>query len=773
MTTITAVINQALDQKKLLSIKYKDSSGEITERVIRPLEWDAPYKLRAYCYLRQGERQFSVSRILKCDVVESTNKAYSPDPLINEQERRKRIWELENKDAYGKTPDEVEEYKVLMRGEKYIRQTQTANLPDSMGNPMSWQPSLSAPRAINTEKNWSSSNTSPKLSEKPPFQNVQTGEHWQRLVSYYRDCLIRENRQQYLLKNASQSVHFFFLPAHQLYEFIDGTTDLEFDLREPSESEQRNSETTLLGFLQKRKPRSEQQLCIGFPLLVLEKDVVAPLILTTVNIERSVEQLRLKAEESEPSYAALKQLNFSDEEIGSLLGDCDKVEPKGNQTKAEAIQEYLISRLAELRGQPFQEVASNNRQPRLIPNTIYRGPCLFWIQPSTATSSLIAELNELSSLSNWPSAPLPLKQMLSTLPTHDYPPLLSILEDPTVYVAPANDSQRRSIYAALSEPATIVTGPPGTGKSQFILNLISQCTLRGERVLFASHNNKAVDVVMSRLTTEVGFLGAVRTGSKEHRAKAAAHMEQALNQISIAGTLHPISSLRERFIELKKHLLTLEETLAHVRDKQGLARSLSAERDDLIKVLPKKIVELAESCAPPYNHDELTHLQSVIANLRLTALKLRDEQDQLTHEFTKLIRENTIHSQSIEALRQFENQWGSFGNRFLSPSDLDTLERLDEYINIWSMLLPALEGRANVSFLFSTLHQLRESFDQSRARLSETVLVDAENVVSKLDIIRLAALAEQAERIYQQANRIAQQPTTFVLKLLAWRNVST
>ncbi len=52
----------------------------------------------------------------------------------------------------------------------------------------------------------------------------------------------------------------------------------------------------------------------------------------------------------------------------------------------------------------------------------------------------------------------------------------------------------------------------------------------GKKVLFASHNNKAVDVVMNRLQGEIRFQGAIRTGSRPNRKKAVDQMESAIGQ---------------------------------------------------------------------------------------------------------------------------------------------------------------------------------------------------------------------------------------------------
>ena len=64
---------------------------------------------------------------------------------------------------------------------------------------------------------------------------------------------------------------------------------------------------------------------------------------------------------------------------------------------------------------------------------------------------------------------------------------------------PLNSEQRESIEKALVRPLTVITGPPGTGKSQVVSTLLINAAKRGVRVLFASKNNKAVDVVEARV----------------------------------------------------------------------------------------------------------------------------------------------------------------------------------------------------------------------------------------------------------------------------------
>ncbi len=66
-------------------------------------------------------------------------------------------------------------------------------------------------------------------------------------------------------------------------------------------------------------------------------------------------------------------------------------------------------------------------------------------------------------------------------------------------VLDADASQRQCIAAASDERSFVMDGPPGTGKSQTITNIISQLLADGRTVLFVSEKAAALDVVHSRM----------------------------------------------------------------------------------------------------------------------------------------------------------------------------------------------------------------------------------------------------------------------------------
>jgi very-short-patch-repair endonuclease len=66
-------------------------------------------------------------------------------------------------------------------------------------------------------------------------------------------------------------------------------------------------------------------------------------------------------------------------------------------------------------------------------------------------------------------------------------------------VLDADSSQRNAIDTVLSGRSLVIHGPPGTGKSQTIANLIAALVARGRKVLFVAEKRAAIDAVLSRL----------------------------------------------------------------------------------------------------------------------------------------------------------------------------------------------------------------------------------------------------------------------------------
>lgn len=94
-------------------------------------------------------------------------------------------------------------------------------------------------------------------------------------------------------------------------------------------------------------------------------------------------------------------------------------------------------------------------------------------------------------------------------------------QQPLLEPVPLNSEQRTAVRRGLTQPLTIVTGPPGTGKSQVVTSLLVNAAFQGKRVLFASKNNKAVDVVETRVNALAPRPVLLRLGSNQYRSRLA------------------------------------------------------------------------------------------------------------------------------------------------------------------------------------------------------------------------------------------------------------
>jgi very-short-patch-repair endonuclease len=100
--------------------------------------------------------------------------------------------------------------------------------------------------------------------------------------------------------------------------------------------------------------------------------------------------------------------------------------------------------------------------------------------------------------------------------------LLPVKEQFTVL--PADHSQLQAIELARGGGHLVIHGPPGTGKSQTIANIIATLLADGKRVLFVSEKTAALDVVKRRL--EECELGCLCLDLHSHRARKASVYQQ-------------------------------------------------------------------------------------------------------------------------------------------------------------------------------------------------------------------------------------------------------
>ncbi len=142
-------------------------------------------------------------------------------------------------------------------------------------------------------------------------------------------------------------------------------------------------------------------------------------------------------------------------------------------------------------------------------------------------------------------------------------------EQGLVEVVELNEQQRRAVRKAINSPLTAVTGPPGTGKSQVVVSMIADAYMRGNRVLFTSKNNKAVDVVETRVDELSANPMMVRTGSgstgRNFRHELAQSLVSMLAFQPSQNDRREYDALRAKYDSLRRQESDLWEEMRAVR----------------------------------------------------------------------------------------------------------------------------------------------------------------------------------------------------------------
>lgn len=127
-----------------------------------------------------------------------------------------------------------------------------------------------------------------------------------------------------------------------------------------------------------------------------------------------------------------------------------------------------------------------------------------------------------------------------SLPSHpSLPTARTAPSFPTEFpVAQADPCQAQAVAHARSAPALVIHGPPGTGKSQTIANVIGDHLARGQRVLFVCDKRTALDVVHYRLDAlGLGGLCGVVHDAQGDRRDLYLHLRSILDSLAEAPVL--------------------------------------------------------------------------------------------------------------------------------------------------------------------------------------------------------------------------------------------
>ncbi|WP_083450010.1 AAA domain-containing protein [Luteipulveratus mongoliensis] len=170
----------------------------------------------------------------------------------------------------------------------------------------------------------------------------------------------------------------------------------------------------------------------------------------------------------------------------------------------------------------------------------------------------------------------------------------SILDDERL-VLDADTSQQAVIEAVSAGSHLVVKGPPGTGKSQTIANLIATLAARGQRVLFVAEKRAAIDAVVGRLQRRgLDELVLDAHDGRPHRATLAQSLTDTLDRVvATAGGTGP--AVDPRLVDRRDRLIDHRRAMHDSRLPWGVT----------VDEAQTAILQLASLPHPPRSHVRL------------------------------------------------------------------------------------------------------------------------------------------------------------------------
>lgn len=328
---------------------------------------------------------------------------------------------------------------------------------------------------------------------------------------------------------------------------------------------------------------------------------LSPLCLAECDLLEDGGQLTLRrkdpsSEEINPFALDLLGLSRDERETLSELLDAST-----ESAEAASPTERVSARIQVLLSQevvntvPQLDPARLSGIPTQVPNErgIANAAVIMRVGRSLTVRALVEDLQQLSRV---PGTELERGPLGAFILGSVSEPHQGLLPFPTLQ--PSNFSQDQAVTCAMKGEITVVTGPPGTGKSQTLVNAIAAAVHNNQTVIFSSKNNQAVDVVVARLDAACPEIHPIRTGNQFYRKDAVQRILSALNAIGVAPSGLP--DVSERWDELALKIRALQEKhdarnklLATSREKEA---QISALRDSLPSGLTSCFNQEAARC---------------------------------------------------------------------------------------------------------------------------------------------------------------------------------
>ncbi len=201
---------------------------------------------------------------------------------------------------------------------------------------------------------------------------------------------------------------------------------------------------------------------------------------------------------------------------------------------------------------------------------------------------------------------------------------------PTTELAPTDaaldSSQREAVaFALAAQDVAVLHGPPGTGKTTAVVELIRQAGTRGERVLACAPSNLAVDVILERL-----LQAGVKAARLGHPARVLPALQE--NTLDLLVENHNDTRLARKLVREAFALFRQAGKWTRAKPEPGTRRDLRREARDMLadaRRLESQVVEHILNTTPVLCAT-LTGLNTELLGRRRFDLAVIDEAAQAT-----------------------------------------------------------------------------------------------------------------------------------------------
>lgn len=420
-----------------------------------------------------------------------------------------------------------------------------------------------------------------------------SGKAFSNLLDYYIACLTQEDLLSVTFNVSSEGSTFLSTPFHTEKLFHTHNTQVSIQ----------NSDEIKRFFQTSSLRQKEKTLYYGYPLIIGPQGMMSPLFFSELTCECNTDQLTFTTQASHPTlnHYVLSQQNYSPEEIKTIKQDLE----------AEPFQSALhtLCDLLHISDGDCSPTLDTTPFKRTIDPKLKNKAILYYGERTDITQNLLAELLQLKNK--------PIDELASTslflLLTQTYPARgAPHHKQPLLEIYPLNHAQQQAVHESLHNPLTVITGPPGTGKSQVVLNIIANAVIESKTVLFASKNNKAVDVVIQKLTSILPYNLVVRMGHQTHRRNAKTQLEQLINQ-PIQTTQSP---QKNKLFSLHTTIIKTQEQLTHLSTLNDTLDKLQSDTEIITDHIP----------------EDFRIYDSKICLEKIDALRLQDDIDHVFHK---------------------------------------------------------------------------------------------------------------------------------------------